>query len=90
MTTTSEGDDARRREIRLVENPDGQWTARDLDGEVSAQGQTRTGALEALDAVVAAVEGDGGHVPTEEELAELGVDPTVARHQDEDLPDALE
>jgi len=78
------------REIRLVENPDGQWTARDLGVEVSAQGATRSAALENLDAVVDAVAGDGGHEPTDGELRELGVDPDTARTQDDDLPDALQ
>lgn len=77
------------REIRLLENPDGQWTARDLDAEVSAQGATRDEALENLDAVVEAVRGDGGHEPTDDEIEALGVDPDVARGQDEGLPDAL-
>lgn len=76
------------REIRLVENPDGQWTARDLTVHVTAQGETREAALDALDDVVEAVVGDGGHEPTEEELRELGVDPKVARKQG-DLPDIL-
>lgn len=77
------------REIRLVENPGGQWTARDLDVGVSAQGTTRDEALDALDDVVAAVTDDGGHEPTEAELRELGVDPDVARTQGE-LPDVLQ
>ncbi|PSP30774.1 HicB family protein [Halobacteriales archaeon QH_10_67_22] len=77
------------REIRLLENPDGQWTARDLEVEVTAQGETRTAALENLDAVVAAVTGDGGHEPTDEELRDLGVDPERARSQDDDRPDVL-
>ncbi|MFB6087210.1 MAG: hypothetical protein ABEJ85_01715 [Haloarculaceae archaeon] len=51
---TGDGDDELR-EIRLLENPDGQWTARDLRVEVSAQGETRAAALENLEAVVAAV-----------------------------------
>jgi len=46
--------------------------------------------LDNLDAVVAAVDGDGGHSPTDEELRELGVDPEVARSQDDDLPDVLQ
>jgi len=77
------------REIRLLENPDGLWTARDLEVEVTAQGETRTAALEDLDAVVAAVTGDGGHEPTDEELRDLGVDPERARSQDDDRPDVL-
>ena len=83
-------EDETGREIRLSENPDGRWTARDLDAEVSVQGETRTAALDALDAVVAAITGDGGHEPTDEELRELGVDPDVARRQDDELPDVLE
>jgi hypothetical protein len=77
------------REIRLVENPDGQWTARDLDAELSAQGATRDEALDALDRVVAAVDGDAGHDPTDEEIRALGVDPEVARYQGDELPDVL-
>lgn len=77
------------REIRLVENPDGQWTARDLEAEVTAQGKTRAGALAALDDVVAALSGEAGHEPTDEELRELGVDPDAAREQDGELPDIL-
>lgn len=67
------------REIRLIENPDGQWTAREIGVGVSAQEATRDAALDALDDVVAAVTGDGGHQPTEAELRELGVDPDGAR-----------
>lgn len=78
------------REIRLIENPDGQWTARDCEVEVSAEGDTREAALDALDAVVAAVTDDGGHAPTDAELRELGVDPDAARSQDDDLPDVLQ
>lgn len=67
------------RDIRLIENPDGPWTARDLDAEVSAQGATREAALAALDDVLAAIDGEAGHEPTDEELRDLGVDPEVAR-----------
>ncbi|QPV63912.1 type II toxin-antitoxin system HicB family antitoxin [Halosimplex litoreum] len=78
------------REVRLVENPDGQWTARDLQVEVSAQGATRSAALESLDAVVEAVAGNGGHEPTDDGLRDLGVDPHTAQTQDDDLPDVLQ
>jgi hypothetical protein len=81
--------DERSREIRLVENPDGRWTARDLQVGVSAQGETREAALATLDDVVDAVAGDGGHEPTDEELREFGVDPDVAHSQSDDLPDTL-
>jgi|GEM_PF-1370076 len=78
------------REIRLLQNPDGQWTARDLVVGVTAQGTTRAAALDSLDAVVAAVDGDGGESPTDEEIRDLGVDPETARSQDDDLPDVLQ
>ena len=78
------------REIRLSENEDGWWTARDLGVEISAQGETRAEALDNLDAVVEAVTGDGGHEPTDEELRDLDVDPEVARSQSDDLPDVLQ
>jgi predicted RNase H-like HicB family nuclease len=77
------------REIHLTENPDGQWTARDEEVGISAQGASRAAALDALDDVVGAVTGDGGHEPTEEELRDLSVDPETARTQGEKLPDAL-
>ena len=77
------------REIRLTGNPDGQWTARDLRVNVTAQGESRTAALENLDAVVEAVDGDGGHPPTDDEIRSLGVDPEVARSQNGELPDVL-
>ncbi len=78
------------REIRLVENPDGQWTARDVDLGVSAEGESRDGALDALDDVVDAITGDGGHEPTDAELHALGVDPETARSQSDGLPDVLQ
>lgn len=73
-------------DIRLTENPDGQWTARDLDAAVSAQGATREAALAALDDVLAAIDGEAGHEPTDEELRNLGVDPEVARSQSDERP----
>lgn len=85
----SEGDEPDR-EIRLLKNPDGQWTARDLRVGVTAQGDTRTTALDNLDSVVEAVDGDGGHDPTDEEIRELGVDPDAARTQGKELPDELQ
>jgi hypothetical protein len=89
QSTDASDDETPTREIRLVENPDGQWTARDLGVGISAQGETRADALDALDDVVAAVLGDGGHVPTDEEIRALGVDPEVARDSGGELPDVL-
>ena len=90
MARAETGDDDEQREIKLLENADCQWTARDLQVEISAQGEPRGAALKNLDAVVEAVTGDGGHEPTDKELQELGVDPETARSQDDDLPDVLE
>lgn len=81
--------DSPTREISLIENPDGQWTARDLRAEVSAQGESRDAALDNLDAVVEAVENDAGSPPTDDEIRDLGVDPELARSQNDDLPDVL-
>ena len=82
--------DSPDREIRLVKNPDGQWPARDLRAGVTAQGKSRDVALDNLDAVVDAVEGDDGRSPTDEEIRDLGVDPEVARSQGDELPDVLQ
>lgn len=78
-----------RRETRLAENPDGQWTARDLDAEVSAQGATHAETLDAMNAVVDALDSEGGHESTDEELEALGADPNIARTQGDELPDVL-
>jgi hypothetical protein len=89
MTKADVGGGDGCREIRLIENLDGQWTARDVRVEVTAQGATRREALDALDAVVEAVTGDGGHVPTDEEIRNLGVEPESSRSQGGELPQIL-
>jgi predicted RNase H-like HicB family nuclease len=86
-STDGDGPD---REIRLLKNPDGQWTARDLSAGVTAQGQSRSVALDNLDAVVEAVEGEGGHPPTDDEIRDLGVDPEAAWTRGDELPDVLQ
>ncbi|MBP1986892.1 type II toxin-antitoxin system HicB family antitoxin [Halolamina salifodinae] len=88
MSIDSEGNPGRTPSITLTENPDGNWTARNLVEEVSAQGETREEALDNLDDVVAAVRGGGGRKPTEEELQELGIDPEENVSGGE-LPDVL-
>ena len=91
MARADSGDtDAPDREIRLVKNPDGQWTARDLSVGVVAQGENRGVALDNLDAVIEAVEGSGGRPPTDDEIRDLGAEPEVARSQGDDLPDVLQ
>jgi len=90
MATEVDRDEGPRRDIRLIQNPDGQWTARDLGHELTAQGKTSRDALDALEDVVEAVRGESGHEPTDEELRELGVDPETARSQSDSLPDVFE
>ena len=91
MARADSGDsDSPEREIRLLKNPDGRWTARDLRVGVTAQDKTRHVALDNLDAVIEAVDGDGGRPPTDEEIRDLGVDPEVARSQSDELPDVLQ
>lgn len=75
--------------ILLSRNPDGQWTARNLDVGVSAQGVSRDEALSSLDDVVEAVSGEGGQEPTDDDLRELGLDPAENVSAD-DLPDILD
>ena len=77
------------RQIRLTENEDGWWTARDLDAEVTSQGETRAEALANLDEAVALAAGEIGHEPADEELRELGIDPEENVPGGE-LPDALQ
>jgi predicted RNase H-like HicB family nuclease len=90
MATEADHENGPRRDIRLIQNPDGQWTARDLDHGLTAQGKTSRDALDALEEVVEAVHDKGGHEPTDEELRELGVSPETARSQSDELPDVLE
>lgn len=78
------------REIRLTENPDGWWTARDCEAELTVEAETRVDALETLDEVVAAANGEAGQEPTDEEIRALGVDPETARSSDGELPDVLQ
>ncbi|MFB6069019.1 MAG: type II toxin-antitoxin system HicB family antitoxin [Halobacterium sp.] len=44
------------REIRLVQEPDGWWSAIDEDADVASQGETREAALANLDEAVEATE----------------------------------
>jgi len=91
MAQADSGDaDTPDREIRLLKNPNGQWTARDLRVGVTAQGESRAVALDNLDAVVEAVVDDGGQPPTDDEIRDLGVDPEIARSQGDELPDVLQ
>jgi len=58
---------------------------------LTAQGETRDGALSNLDDVIDAVENDAGPPPTDEELREAGIDPETDRQAGSgERPDALE
>jgi len=63
------------REIRLVEEDDGRWSALDEETCVASQGDTREEALEMLDEAVALHPGEAGDPVTDEDLQELGIDP---------------
>lgn len=78
------------RRIELTEHADGRWTANDPDAGLTALADSRSGALDKLDDLRAALDGDAGHEPTDEELRELGVDPDRAREEGGSLPDVLE
>jgi predicted RNase H-like HicB family nuclease len=63
------------REIRLIEEADGGWSAIDEELNVASQGETREEALEMLDEAVALHTGEAGEPVTDEDLRELGLDP---------------
>lgn len=63
------------REIRLIEEDEGGWSAIDEDLGVASCGDTREKALEMLDEAVALHTGEAGEPVTDEDLEELGLDP---------------
>lgn len=88
-SSTRDGDDPDRREIRLVE--DGEWwVATDVQTGVTTQGESRTAALDNLDEAVALYHGETGREPTDADLREMGVDPSDNRTGDSDPPDVLD
>ena len=82
-----------RREIRLIEEDDGWWSAIDEAVGVASQGPTREEALENLDEAVGLHKGEIGE-PIEDEdefLHELGIDPEeVAGAEDRELPEFMQ
>jgi len=70
------GDDPTRPvNITLSLGDDGEvWVARDQDTGVASQGSSRKAALENLDEAVAGYHG-AGTSPTDDDLAQLGIDP---------------
>lgn len=63
------------REIRLIEEDEGGWSAIDQETGVASYGETRQEALEMLDEAVALHTGEAGEPVTDEDLKELGLDP---------------
>lgn len=86
------------REIRLTENPDGWWTAKDVETGVASQGETREEALDMLDEAVALHKGEiGESIDTWEEekavLEGLGLDPEEvkqSREENDELPEFMQ
>lgn len=76
MAKADAGDsDTPRREIRLVEEEGGGWSAIDEETGVASQGETRSEALVNLDEAVALQKGEIGEPVTDADLRDLGLDP---------------
>jgi predicted RNase H-like HicB family nuclease len=60
--------------ITLTES-DNWWIARDTETGVTSQGKTRQSALENLDEALAGYRGEG-EAPSDDQLRELGIDPS--------------
>lgn len=63
------------REIRLIEEDDGGWSAVDEQTAVASHGATRQQALENLDDALALHRGEAGRPVTDDDLREWGIDP---------------
>ena len=88
MARADTGDsDSGRREIRLVEEEDGRWSAIDEGVGVASQGETRSGALANLDEAVALHRGAIGEPVTDADLRDLGIDPDTVPDEPQE-PDA--
>jgi predicted RNase H-like HicB family nuclease len=67
--------DSPRREIRLIEETDGWWSAVDETTGVASQGETQSEALANLEEALALHRGDVGEPVTDDDLRDLGIDP---------------
>jgi len=76
-----------RREIRLVEEADGRWSAIDERADVASHGDTRSEALANLDKAVALHMGEIGEPVTDADLRDLGLDPETVPDEPQE-PDA--
>ena len=89
MARADTGDsDSGQREIRLVEDEDGRWSAIDERVGVASQGETRSEALTNLDEAVALHRGEIGNPVTDADLRDLGIDPDTVpdKPQEPDVP----
>lgn len=75
------------REIRLVEEDNGSWSAIDEQTGVASCGETRRKALEMLDEGLALHRDEAGEPVTDEDLRELDIDPGSVPEEPEE-PDA--
>lgn len=88
MASSTRDGGVREDEIRLWR--DGEWwVAESVETGVTTQGSSRSEALENLDDAVAIQEGEAGRQPTDEELRELGIDPSDNTTGDRESPDVL-
>ena len=81
------------REIRLTEAEDGWWVARDVEAEVTSQGETREEALENLDEAVALAAGEISPDPIKDEAAflrDIGLDPDEVQPDSKELPEFMQ
>lgn len=85
-TARREPDDGQR-EIRLIQEEDGGWSAIDELVGVASQGETRSEALENLDEAVALHKGEIGEPVTDDDLREWGLDPESVPDEPQE-PDA--
>lgn len=77
-------DTARR--IHLEADEEGDWTARDVNRDLTVHGESRDDALANLDAAIEALEGPG-EGPTPAELATLDIDLSTVRSPADEFPD---
>lgn len=66
------------------------WIATDVETGVTTQGPSREAALDNLDEAVALYDGEIGREPTEEELREVGIDPSDNVTGEQEPPDVLD
>jgi predicted RNase H-like HicB family nuclease len=86
MAKSTRPDDERHDEVHLWREGK-TWIAKDVATGVASQGDSRGEALEMLDEAVALHRGEAGRPVTDEDLAELGIDPEDVSDEPEE-PDA--